>query len=267
VGLVINASFKQPSARIDGQEVRWPPGVGGDLGLLGHSPIWIPTTGGQELSRFLTTADLAALGRTAGYHAWARSQGFRPRPYRQRRRLLKPYNMGRRSLCSIGGWVLSGTPAWLLARLVNLAELPGLERNLRILIDWLLDIPFRHDIAVLAPERTERLQRSHHEAGDEVITEGDVGHTAYIVNSGRLAVMKGGTAIAELSEGDCFGEIALLSDVPRTATVRCLTACDLTVLVRDNFQAISAGRGALAAAIRRQADDRRAQLAASPSQA
>jgi CRP-like cAMP-binding protein len=49
---------------------------------------------------------------------------------------------------------------------------------------------------------------------------------------------------------------------PRTATVRCLTACDLTVLARDDFQALGAGRGALAAAIRRQADDRRALLEA-----
>jgi CRP-like cAMP-binding protein len=78
--------------------------------------------------------------------------------------------------------MISGTPAWLLSRLTNLAELPGLERNLRILIDWLLDIPFRHDIAVLAPDRTERLQRRHYEPGDEVITEGDIGDTAYIVN-------------------------------------------------------------------------------------
>jgi CRP-like cAMP-binding protein len=149
----------------------------------------------------------------------------------------------------------------MLSRLTNLAELPGLERNLRILIDWLLDIPFRHDIAVLAADQTERLQRGHYEVGDEVITEGDVGDTAYIVNAGRLAVLKGGIQVTELSEGDCFGEIALLSGVRRTATVRCVTACDLTMLVRDDFQALSAGRGALAAAIRRQADDRRAELA------
>ena len=51
------------------------------------------------------------------------------------------------------------------------ANFRGLERNLRILIDWLLDIPFRHDIAVLAPDQTERLQRGHYEVGDEVITE------------------------------------------------------------------------------------------------
>ena len=262
-GLVINAAFRQPTVQLNGREVRWPPGIGADLGLLGHPDIWIPATGEPEASRFVTTADLAALGRTAGYNAWARSQGHAPGRHHRRWRLLRPYNMGRRSLCSIAGVTISGTPAWLLSRLAHLAELPGLERNLRIVIDWLLDIPFRHDIAVLAPDRSERLQRSHYEPGDDVIVEGDLGDTAYIVNAGRLAVLKDGTEVAQLAEGDCFGEIALLSGVRRTATVRCLTACDLTVLVRDDFQALSAGRGALAAAIRRQADARRAELAES----
>lgn len=263
VGLAINAAFRQPAVQLSGREVRWPPGIGADLGLPGYPDIWIPATGEPERNRFVTTADLATLGRTAGYNAWARSQGHPPRRHRMRWRLLKPYNMGRRSLCSVAGLTISGTPAWMLSRLTHLAELPGLERNLRILIDWLLDIPFRHDIAVLAPDRTERLQRSHYEVGDDVITEGDLGDTAYIVNAGRLAVLKDGAKVAELAEGDCFGEIALLSGVRRTATVRCLTACDLTVLVRDEFQALSAGRGALAAAIRRQAEVRKAELAES----
>lgn len=259
-GLVINAAFKQPSIQMNGREIQWPPGIDNDLALLGYRNIWVLAPGEGEQNNFMTTADLAALGRAAGYNAWASSQGHPPRRYRSRRRLVKPYNMGRRSLCSVGGWIISGTPAWFMSRLTNLAELPGLERNLRVVIDWLLDIPFRHDIAVLTPDRTERLQRSYFGAGDEVMKEGDVGDTAYIVNSGRLVVRKGGVAVAELAEGDCFGEIALLSGVTRTATVQCLTDCDLTVLVRDDFQSLSAGRGALAAAIRRQADDRHTRL-------
>ena len=63
--------------------------------------------------------------------------------------------------------------------------------------------------------------------------------------------------MAELAEGDCFGEIALLSNVQRTATVRCLTPCELTVLARDDFQTLTSGQGALAQAIRKQATERR----------
>jgi CRP-like cAMP-binding protein len=135
--------------------------------------------------------------------------------------------------------------------------LPGLERNLRILIDWILDIPFRNDIAVLTPDQTERLQRKHFEPGDEVISQGEVGETAYIIESGRLEVLKDGKKVAELAKGDCFGEIALLSDIKRTATVRCLTPCELTILARDDFKTLTSGQGALAEAIRRQAEERK----------
>jgi hypothetical protein len=209
----------------------------------------------------MTTTDLASLGYAVGYNAWARSQNYASRPYRPRKRFFKPYNMGRRSLCSVGGLIVARTPGWLLSRLSNLLVLPGLERNLRILIDWLLDIPFRNDIAMLAPDRTERLHRRHFEPGDEVISEGDVGETAYIVDTGRLAVFKEGNKVAELAEGDCFGEIALLSNVKRTATIRCLTACELTVLARDDFRALSTSRGMLAQAIRKQGEDRLADAA------
>ena len=67
----------------------------------------------------------------------------------------------------MGGLIVARTPGWFLSRLSNLLVLPGLERNLRILIDWLLDIPFQNDIAELASERTERRHRKHFKAGEE----------------------------------------------------------------------------------------------------
>jgi len=257
VGMVVNASFKWPSVRLGERGVRWPPRIADDLGLEGFEGIWVPAVKQQgERRRFMTMGELARLGHAAGYNAWARSQDHASRPYRQRKDFFTPYNMGRRSLCSVGGLLVARTPGWLLSRLSNLLVLPGLERNLRILIDWLLDIPFRHDIAVLAPDQTERLHRRHFAPGDEVISEGDDGETAYIVAAGRLAVFKQGTKVAELAEGDCFGEIALLSNVKRTATIRCLTACELMVLPRDDFHALSTSRGVLAQAIRKQAEER-----------
>ena len=256
--MVVNASFKLPSVRLNGQDFRWPLDIGDDLGVDRQTSIWAPAVEKQEDGRrFITTTDLVSCGKAVGYNAWARSQNYPSREFRSRERFFKPYNMGRRSLCTIGGLIFTGTPAWILSRLSYLSPLPGLERNLRILIDWMLDIPFRSDIAVLAPDQAERLQRKHFEAGDEVITQGDVGETAYIVESGRLDVLKDGNKMYQLAEGDCFGEIALLSDVKRTATVRCLTPCELVVLGRDDFQTLTTGQGALAEAIRKQADERR----------
>ena len=51
-------------------------------------------------------------------------------------------------------------------------------------------------------------------------------------------------------------ELALLSGVKRTATGRCLTPCELTVLAHDDFHALSSGQDALAQAIRKQAEER-----------
>jgi CRP-like cAMP-binding protein len=66
-------------------------------------------------------------------------------------------------------------------------------------------------------------------------------------------VLQDAKKLGELGDGDSFGEIALLSNVRRTATVRCLTACELTVLARDDFRALTTGFGSLAEAIRKQA--------------
>jgi len=256
VGMVVNAAFKLPTVRLNEQEFGWPPAVGDDLGVAGHECIWAPAMRTEgKYRRFDTTADLAAVGRAIGYNAWARSQNYPSRRVVPHRRFFKSYNMGRRSLCSVGGLIVTGMPAWVLSRLSNLVALPGLERNLRILIDWLLDIPFRNDIAVLALDQTERLQRKRFEPGDEVISQGDAADTAYIVESGRLEVLKDGEKVDEVAEGDCFGEMALLSGAKRTATIRCLTPCELTVLGRDDFQTLTSGQGALARAIRKQAEE------------
>jgi NADH dehydrogenase FAD-containing subunit/uncharacterized membrane protein YphA (DoxX/SURF4 family) len=257
VSLVVNASFTLPSVRIDEKTYRWPLEVGDDLAFRCKPHIWATALHGENAEmRFLTSADFVALGKAAGQNAWASSQGFATLPFLAKDRWLLSFNMGRRSLCRLGPWLFGGTTAWLISRITNLAALPGLERNLRILVDWFLDIPFRADIAVLAPDATERLQRLHFEAGDEVIRQGNTGDTAYVIQSGQLEVLRDGRKIGELGEGDFFGEIALLHNTERTATVKCLTPCELTVLTRDDFQSLSIGSSTMAKAIRKQMEER-----------
>jgi hypothetical protein len=72
-------------------------------------------------------------------------------------------------------------------------------------------------------------------AGGVVIEEGDPGDRVYIVSQGRVSVSKGGEQVAELGPGAYFGEIALLRDVPRTATVAAIDDVDLLALERDVF--------------------------------
>ena len=77
-------------------------------------------------------------------------------------------------------------------------------------------------------------------ADTTVIRAGDVGDRFYIVDSGTVRIeLDGGEKQA--GEGDYFGEIALLRDVPRTATVTTATATRLFALERADFLAAVTG--------------------------
>jgi hypothetical protein len=79
------------------------------------------------------------------------------------------------------------------------------------------------------------LEASRVDAGTAVIRQGAAGDRVYLVQSGTLDVDVDGAAGAPLGPGELFGEIALLRDVPRTASVTAATGCDLLTLGRDAF--------------------------------
>lgn len=77
--------------------------------------------------------------------------------------------------------------------------------------------------------------------GDVLVREGDVGDTFYVTVSGRADVVRDGEVIDAIGAGDHFGEIALLEDVPRTASVIATTPMRLFRLDRDGFEMVVAG--------------------------
>jgi len=72
-------------------------------------------------------------------------------------------------------------------------------------------------------------------AGEAVVTEGEAGRRFYLIAEGRVRVTVGGVERRVEGPGECFGEIALLRDVPRTATVTALGDALLYALERDLF--------------------------------
>jgi MFS family permease len=84
--------------------------------------------------------------------------------------------------------------------------------------------------------------------GTVVVREGDPGDQFYIVEQGALAVTVGGQARTPILAGGFFGEIALLRETPRTATVTATADCRLLTVEREHFLAAVTGHAESAAA-------------------
>lgn len=71
--------------------------------------------------------------------------------------------------------------------------------------------------------------------GKEMATEGDRGREFFVLLKGEAKVTKGGQTINTMKEGDFFGEIALVTKMPRTATVTATSDVDVLVITEQAF--------------------------------
>jgi len=162
---------------------------------------------------------------------------------------------------------LSGASAALLGTaLVLLAFVALVWRRLRS-IDAAADVPqvqiqLLRAIPIFSPlpaPELEGLARAlvpvEAGAGTTLITEGEAGDRFFAIVEGTVAVSKRGTEVARLGRGQGFGEIALIQDVPRTATVVALTDVSLYSLEKEPFVLALTGHAPTA----RAADDLVAQ--------
>ena len=86
-------------------------------------------------------------------------------------------------------------------------------------------------------------------AGTELVREGDAGDLFYVVEAGHVEVTRAGGRVTDLGPGDYFGEIALLRDVPRSATCTAKTNVELYTIDRKRFVSAVTGNSTSASEI------------------
>ena len=103
-------------------------------------------------------------------------------------------------------------------------------------VELLRQVPFFASLPEASIERLARRATDEHvAAGATIVAQDEPGESFYVVRDGAAEVLVGGASTATLGTGGYFGEIALLRNVPRTATVQARTNTDLLVLTRDDF--------------------------------
>jgi len=99
------------------------------------------------------------------------------------------------------------------------------------------------------------------ERGERLIRKGDRADSMYFIVSGQVEVDSGdGARLRSLEAGDFFGEIALVADRPRTATITAVTTCKLLVLHKRDFDGFMAAHPELAASVRQAAQRRLTEI-------
>jgi NADH dehydrogenase len=153
--------------------------------------------------------------------------------------------LGHRSaVAEIMGVPVSGFLAWWLWRTIYLSKLPGWGRRLKVATSWTLDLLLPAELVQLKLTNSAGITREHFEPGEAVFHQGDLGDRIYIIVAGRARVVREHAGaeliLAELGAGEYFGEMALVENTTRNATVRCVEPLDVISLPKREFGVLAA---------------------------
>jgi NADH:quinone reductase (non-electrogenic) len=143
------------------------------------------------------------------------------------------------AVAQICGVKVSGLLAWCLWRCIYLMKMPGLNRKVRIATDWLLHLLFPPELAQTKVAYESGIRNQHFEPGDIIFHQGDLGDSAYVIEEGECEACREHKdeqeVLATLGRGEYFGEMALLSDRTRNATIRARTAMNILIIPKADF--------------------------------
>ncbi|MBW3541873.1 MAG: FAD-dependent oxidoreductase [Planctomycetes bacterium] len=142
-----------------------------------------------------------------------------------------------------GGW-FTGFLAWVMWRTIYWWKLPGFSRKFKTGVSWFLELLFRPETVQLNLAGSKAISQLHFEPGEDVFRQGDLGDSLYIILEGEADVIieQNGSerVVSRLKAGEYFGEMALLKEKTRSATIRCATPMNLLALGQGDFQALVA---------------------------
>ncbi len=81
-------------------------------------------------------------------------------------------------------------------------------------------------------------QEAYYQPGQIIVTQGTPGQAFYLVLSGRVEILRDGTSLGAFGPGDFFGEMSLLDQAPRSATIRALDQTVCLMLSSWDFKAL-----------------------------
>ena len=81
-------------------------------------------------------------------------------------------------------------------------------------------------------------QESFFQPGQIIVTQGTPGQAFYMITSGRVEIVRDGTSLGAFGPGDFFGEMSLLDQAPRSATIRAIEEVSCLMLSSWDFKAL-----------------------------
>jgi NADH dehydrogenase len=173
------------------------------------------------------------------------------------------------AVAQILGVKLSGLLAWVLWRCIYLMKMPGLNRKTRIATDWTLRLLFPPDLAETKLDPASGIQRQHFQPGDVVFQQGDLGDSVYVIEEGECDVLREENGqpklLATLKAGDYFGEMAVLADQSRNATIQARSAMNVLIIPKQDFDKLRHSVPAFGEAFHELAKKRASENALNPS--
>jgi NADH dehydrogenase len=145
-------------------------------------------------------------------------------------------------VAQVRGVELHGRPAALVSRLLFLSFMPSWRRRLALMLHWMGSAVMPDNLTPLPLGRSNLVIPMRFGAGEVIVREGDIGGRFYVITAGEVEVTQrvdgNEQSIRKMGPGEHFGELALLGDRHRTATVRALKNTSLLSIARQDFAAL-----------------------------